>query len=102
MTEPAGSDLFPTPGSVEADRSTGLLPSQMLREAVALGREVLSPQPIGNDQIQLESLDLRLGRLPGAGELSARRAGAGYNQLTHVNPVGDAFAYHDHRCVGAA
>ncbi len=52
MTEPAGSDLFPTPEPVEADRqrdvTTGRLPSQMLREAVALGREILSPQPIGD------------------------------------------------------
>jgi hypothetical protein len=58
------------------------LPSQLLREAVALGCEVLSPQPIGDDQIQPASLDLRLGegRLPGAGELSPRRAGAGSNQ----------------------
>ena len=65
MTEPAGSDLFPTPDPVEAERqrdvTTGLLPSQMLREAVALGREILSPQSIGDDQIQPASLDLRLG-----------------------------------------
>ncbi|SRR6266446_4991104 len=61
MTEPAGSDLFPTPEPVEADRqrdvTTGRLPSQMLREAVALGREILSPQPIGDDQIQPASHD---------------------------------------------
>src|ERR1700739_4058772 len=42
---------------------TGLLPSQMLREAVALGREILSPQPIGDDQIQPASVDLRLGEV---------------------------------------
>src|SRR6266481_2048424 len=67
MTEPADSDLFPTPDPVEAERqrdvTTGLLPSQMLREAVALGREILSPLPIGNDQIQPASLDLRLGEV---------------------------------------
>src|SRR5260370_27008062 len=63
MTERQDSDLFPTPDSVEADRSTGLLPSQMLREAVALGREILSPQPIGDDQIQPASIDLRLGEV---------------------------------------
>jgi dCTP deaminase len=67
MTEPAGSDLFPTPDPVEADRqrdvTTGLLPSQMLREAVALGREILSSQPIGDDQIQPASIDLRLGEI---------------------------------------
>src|SRR5260370_15123143 len=63
MTERQDSDLFPTPDSVEADRSTGLLPSQMLREAVALGREIVSPQPIGNDQIQPASIDRRLGEV---------------------------------------
>src|ERR1700724_1770534 len=67
MTEPAGSDLFPTPDAVEADRqrdvTTGLLPSQMLREAVAQGREILSPLPIGDDQIQPASIDLRLGEV---------------------------------------
>src|ERR1700736_4507400 len=67
MTEPASSDLFPIPDPVEADRqrdvTTGLLPSQMLREAAALGREIVSPQPIGNDQIQPASIDLRLGEV---------------------------------------
>ena len=63
MTEPQGSELFPTPDSVEADRSTGLLPSQLLREAVAQAREILSPQPIGDDQIQPASIDLRLGEV---------------------------------------
>jgi dCTP deaminase len=52
---------------VEADRqrelTTGLLPSQLLREAVAQGREILSPQPIGDDQIQPASIDLRLGEV---------------------------------------
>src|SRR6267378_332483 len=65
MNEPAASDLFPTPDLAEAERqrdvTTGLLPSQMLREAVAQGREILSPQPIGDDQIQPASIDLRLG-----------------------------------------
>jgi dCTP deaminase len=67
MTEPQGMELFPTPASVEADRqpdlTTGLLPSQLLREAVAQGREILSPQPIGDDQIQPASIDLRLGEV---------------------------------------
>ena len=43
--------------------TTGLLPSQSLREAVALGREILSPHSIGDDQIQPASLDLRLGEV---------------------------------------
>jgi dCTP deaminase len=67
MTEPAGSDLFPTPEPAEAepqrDLTTGLLPSQLLREAVVLGREIISPLPIGDDQIQPASLDLRLGEV---------------------------------------
>ena len=60
MTETA---LFAAPEPGEADRSTGLLPSQMLREAVAVGREVLSPQPIADAQIQPASIDLRLGEV---------------------------------------
>jgi dCTP deaminase len=67
MTEPPDGDLFRAPEPVDADRqkdpTTGLLPSQMLREAVALGREILSPQPIGDDQIQPASIDLRLGEV---------------------------------------
>src|SRR3984893_12742789 len=61
------SELFPTPDPAEAERqrdlTTGLLPSQLLREAVAQGREILSPQPIGDDQIQPASIDLRLGEV---------------------------------------
>jgi dCTP deaminase len=63
MTEPHGNDLFPSPDTADVDRSTGLLPSQMLREAVALGREIVSPQPIGDDQIQPASIDLRVGEV---------------------------------------
>ena len=67
MTEPDQDELFPAPKASGADRqrdpTTGLLPSQMLREAVALGREILSPQPIGDDQIQPASIDLRLGEV---------------------------------------
>jgi 2'-deoxycytidine 5'-triphosphate deaminase (DCD) len=67
MAETPGNELFPAPKPSEGDRqrdpTTGLLPSQMLREAVALGREILSPQPIGDDQIQPASVDLRLGEV---------------------------------------
>ena len=67
MTEVPRDELFPSPAPTEAERQrdpkTGLLPSQMLREAVALGREILSPQPIGDDQIQPASIDLRLGEI---------------------------------------
>jgi dCTP deaminase len=60
MTEADGEGLFPAPDPADTDRSTGLLPSQLLREAAALGREILSPEPIGEDQIQPASIDLRL------------------------------------------
>lgn len=67
MNEPEASDLFPESDLVEGERqrevTTGLLPSQLLREAVAQGREMLSPQPIGDDQIQPASIDLRLGEV---------------------------------------
>src|SRR5215468_1394198 len=63
MTELRSTDLFPPAEAADADRSTGLLPSQLLREAVAQGREILSPQPIEDDQIQPASLDLRLGEI---------------------------------------
>jgi dCTP deaminase len=56
MTEGGRSGLFPA----AAGRSTGLLPSQLLRE-IALGREVQCAEPIGDDQIQPASIDLRLG-----------------------------------------
>jgi dCTP deaminase len=68
MPESQGDDLlFPAPDPAETDRqrdiATGLLPSQLLRDAVAQGREILSPQPIGDDQIQPASIDLRLGEV---------------------------------------
>src|ERR1700674_1278778 len=67
MTEPQAESLFCTQGVTENERqkdlTTGLLPSQLLREAVAQGREILSPQPIGDDQIQPASIDLRLGEV---------------------------------------
>jgi dCTP deaminase len=67
MTKPERNELFPAAEPVEAERPrnvrTGLLPSQLLREAVAQGREILSPKPIGDDQIQPASIDLRLGEV---------------------------------------
>jgi dCTP deaminase len=67
MTESNRDELFPPPQPLDVDRqrdlTTGLLPSQLLREAVAQGREILSPQPIGDDQIQPASIDLRLGEV---------------------------------------
>jgi dCTP deaminase len=65
MTEPRDERLFSAADALETERqrdlTTGLLPSQLLREAVAQGREILSPQTIGDDQIQPASIDLRLG-----------------------------------------
>jgi dCTP deaminase len=52
--------LFPMP---EGERSTGLWPSQMLRGAVMLGHEVMASEPIGEDQVQPASIDLRLGEV---------------------------------------
>src|SRR5438105_7243358 len=53
----------------EGERSTGLLPSQLLRAAVGYGRntaaasEIIAAAPIDDDQIQPASLDLRLGEV---------------------------------------
>jgi dCTP deaminase len=53
----------------EGERSTGLLPSQLLRAAVGHGRnaaaatEIVAAEPIADDQIQPASLDLRLGEV---------------------------------------
>jgi dCTP deaminase len=67
MTEPQEDRQISAADPVETERqrdlTTGLLPSQLLREAVALGREILSPQAIGDDQIQPASIDLRLGEV---------------------------------------
>ncbi len=60
MTEPPEGELFPI---AETERSTGLLPSQMLRGAVALGHEIQSSVPISDDQVQPASIDLRLGEV---------------------------------------
>ncbi len=46
MTEAREADMLAASGPADAERqrdlTTGLLPSQMLREAVAAGREILS------------------------------------------------------------
>jgi dCTP deaminase len=51
------------PVAAEGERSTGLLPAQMLRAAVRGGGEVMASEPIGEDQIQPASIDLRLGEV---------------------------------------
>jgi hypothetical protein len=63
MTEAREPELFTASEPADPDRSTGLLPSQMLREAVAIGREIVSAQPIDDVQIQPARLDLRLGEI---------------------------------------
>src|SRR5580765_4915083 len=60
MTEAPEGELFPLPGN---DRSTGLWPSQALRGAVMLGHEIMATEPIGDDQIQPASIDLRIGEV---------------------------------------
>jgi len=59
------SEAQPGPLSAppEGERSTGLLPSQMLRGAVTLGHEIMATEPILPDQIQPASIDLRLGEV---------------------------------------
>jgi dCTP deaminase len=52
--------LFP---AADGERSTGLLPAQLLRAAVRGGHEVMAAAPIGEDQIQPASIDLRLGEV---------------------------------------
>jgi dCTP deaminase len=51
------------PVAADGERSTGLLPAQLLRAAVRGGGEVLASEPIGEDQIQPASIDLRLGEV---------------------------------------
>ena len=60
IPEPSEGELFPV---TEAERSTGLLPSQVLRGLVKLGQAITATEPIGDDQVQPASLDLRLGEV---------------------------------------
>ena len=60
MSEGGVGALF---AGAEGERSTGLLPAQLLRAAVHGGHEVMAAAPIGEDQIQPASLDLRLGEV---------------------------------------
>jgi dCTP deaminase len=56
-------ELFPPPEPRELERATGILPSQLLRDAIERTREIQSLEPIEDDQIQPASLDLRLGEV---------------------------------------
>src|SRR6266404_3886267 len=60
MAQARASGLF---SMAEAERSTGLWPSQLLRAAVMHGREIQASAPIEDGQIQPASLDLRLGEV---------------------------------------
>ena len=63
MTGLTPRDLFSEPEAHEIDRTTGLLPSQMLWEAVAAGREIRAVESIAYNQIQPASIDLRHGEV---------------------------------------
>src|SRR5262245_36795338 len=59
--EPPTGELFPPPEPRELEHATGILPSQLLRDAVDRTHEIQALEPIADDQIQPASLDLRLG-----------------------------------------
>ncbi|HUC11148.1 MAG TPA: 2'-deoxycytidine 5'-triphosphate deaminase [Stellaceae bacterium] len=56
-------ELFPPPEPRELEHATGILPSQLLRDAIDRTREIQSMEPITEDQIQPASIDLRLGKI---------------------------------------
>ena len=60
-SEPSTGDSFPPPQPRELEHATGILPSQLLRDAIERTREIKSLERISDDQIQPASLDLRLG-----------------------------------------
>ncbi len=62
-SERSTGELFPPPQARELEHATGILPSQLLRDAIERTREIQSLEPIEDDQIQPASLDLRLGNL---------------------------------------
>jgi dCTP deaminase len=59
--ERSTGELFPPPEPRELEHATGILPSQLLRDAKDRTREIQSLEAIVDDQIQPSSLDLRLG-----------------------------------------
>jgi dCTP deaminase len=62
-TDRSTGELFPPPEPRELEHATGILPSQLLRDAIERTREIQSLEPIVDDQIQPSSLDLRLGNV---------------------------------------
>lgn len=63
VDEPSTGDLFPPPEPRELEHATGILPYQLLRDAIERTHEIRSLEPILEDQIQPASLDLRLGNI---------------------------------------
>jgi dCTP deaminase len=59
--ERATGELFPPPEPRELEHATGILPYQLLSDAIERTREIQALEPILDDQIQPASLDLRLG-----------------------------------------
>ena len=45
--EPPTADLFPPPEPRELEHATGILPSQLLRDAIERTREIRALEPIG-------------------------------------------------------
>jgi dCTP deaminase len=60
-TDDTTGELFPAPDPRELERGTGILPFQLLRDAVERTREIRSVERIVDSQYQPASLDLRLG-----------------------------------------
>lgn len=54
-------ELFPPAEPRELEHATGILPSQLLRDAIHRTREIRAVDAISDDQVQPASLDLRLG-----------------------------------------
>ena len=61
--EAGTGELFPPPEPRELEHATGILPYQLLRDAIERTREIQSLEPIVDDQIQPASIDLRLGNI---------------------------------------
>src|SRR6266700_2563347 len=62
-SERSTGELFPPPQPRELEHATGILPWQLLPDAIERTREIQSLEPIEDDQGQPASLDLRLGNL---------------------------------------
>ncbi len=61
--EPSTGELFPPPEPRELEHATGILPYQLLRDAIDRTHEIQSLESIVDDQLQPASLDLRLGNV---------------------------------------